>query len=160
MEQLMMQIKKAYFYDDWNRHFANNKQLYLPAMLKFRQKHTLKLVQSCAPTKVVGAYETEWMDTANKNRHFRLTVVPYTTVEEADEQIISRLLYVTVLLPRIDAGSDSELVAFGLPESIIVGRVRNVYWCIQNLGIEGINLDEIQRELIELIKSGRKRILP
>lgn len=159
MEQLITQLKSAYYYDDWKRHFDNDKKLYLPAMLKFQQNNKLKLMRSCAPVNIVGAYEVEWVDTTNKNRHFRLTVVPYATVEEADDQVISRLLYVSVLLPRIDAGSDSELVAFGLPESIIVGRIRNVYWCIQNLGTEGISLDEIQQELIKSIKSGKQRTL-
>lgn len=160
MEQLTVQVKKAYHYDDWNRRFDNEKMSYLPAMLKFRRMKNYMLLSSRAPMNVLGAYETEWVDTTNKNSHFRLTVVPYTTVEEADEQIISRLLYVSVLLPRIDAGSDTEIVAFGQPESIIVGRIRNVYWCIQNLGIERINLNEIQRELVKSIKSGRQRILP
>ena len=157
---MKQQIKRAYLFDGWNREYADNKELYFPKMMKFQRNKTLKMLRSSAPIKVLGSYETEWTDTAKESSRFRVTVIPFASVKEADEQLISRLLYVSVLLTRIDAGSDTEIVAFGLPESIIVGRIRNVYWCIQNLGIERIDLNEIQRELIKSIKSGRQRILP
>lgn len=156
MENIMLQLKQTYSFDKWNRQFNNSSILYMPAMINLRKKN-MKLMRSCAPMKVVGAYETEWMDTEKSSTRFKLTVIPFENVEKADEQVISRLLYVSILLPRIDDGADEEVISFGDYENILVGRIRNVYWSIQNCGTNKIDLSEIQNELVMSIKARKQK---
>ena len=74
-------------------------------------------------------------------------------MEEADEYILSKLCYVSVMLPRVDRGDNEDRIIFGLSDSILIGRERNVYWCMQNLCAEKINLTKFQSELLRAVTS-------
>ena len=76
-------------------------------------------------------------------------------MEEADEYIISKLCYVSVMLPRVDKKENGDRIIFGIPDSILIGRERNVYWCMQNLCAERVDLARFQSGLLQAI-TGQK----
>ena len=105
--------------------------------------------------RIMGSYETTWKDIRNGNSRFRVEVIPFGSMEEADEYIISKLCYVSVMLPRVDKKENGDRIIFGIPDSILIGRERNVYWCMQNLCAERVDLARFQSGLLQAI-TGQK----
>lgn len=155
MEKIIENIKNTYLFETWERRKIEKKDMYFPAMLKLSDREGFVIERSVAPVKIMGSYETTWRDAGNGNSRFRVEVIPFGSMEEADEYIISKLCYVSVMLPRIDKGDNEDRIIFGISDSILVGRERNVYWCIQNLCAEGTNLAKFQSELLRAI-TGQK----
>lgn len=155
MENIMKTMKNLYLFEKWERRKLEKSDMYFPVMLKLADKEGFVIERSVAPVKIMGSYETTWKDAGNENSRFRVEVIPFGSMEEADEYIISKLCYVSVMLPRIDKGDNEDRIIFGISDSILVGRERNVYWCIQNLCAEGTNLAKFQSELLRAI-TGQK----
>ena len=155
MEKIIENIKNTYLFETWERRKIEKKDMYFPAMLKLSDREGFVIERSVAPVKIMGSYETTWRDAGNGNSRFRVEVIPFGSMEEADEYIISKLCYVSVMLPRIDKGDNGDRIIFGLPDSILIGRERNVYWCMQNLCAEKADLARFQNGLFRAI-TGRK----
>ena len=155
MEKIIENIKNTYLFETWERRKIEKTDMYSPAMLKFSDKEGFVIEKSVAPVRIMGSYETTWRDAGNGNSRFRVEVIPFGSMEEADEYIISKLCYVSVMLPRIDKGDNEDRIIFGISDSILVGRERNVYWCIQNLCAEKADLARFQSGLFRAI-TGQK----
>jgi len=155
MENIMKTMKNLYLFEKWERRKLEKTDMYFPVMLKLADKEGFVIERSVAPVKIMGSYETIWKDVRNGSSKFKVEVIPFWGMEEADEYIISKLCYVSVMLPRIDKGDNEDRIIFGISDSILVGRERNVYWCIQNLCAEGTNLAKFQSELLRAI-TGQK----
>ena len=135
MEKIIENIKNTYLFETWERRKIEKKDMYFPAMLKLSDREGFVIERSVAPVKIMGSYETTWRDAGNGNSRFRVEVIPFGSMEEADEYIISKLCYVSVMLPRIDKGDNEDRIIFGISDSILVGRERNVYWCIDRKSV-------------------------
>ena len=155
MEKIIENIKNTYLFETWERRKIEKKDMYFPAMLKLSDREGFVIERSVAPVKIMGSYETTWRDAGNGNSRFRVEVIPFGSMEEADEYIISKLCYVSIMLPRVDRGDDGERIIFGIPDIILIGRERNVYWCMQNLCAEKADLARFQNGLFRAI-TGRK----
>ena len=155
MEKIIENIKNTYLFETWERRKIEKKDMYFPAMLKLSDREGFVIERSVAPVKIMGSYETTWKDIRNGNSRFRVEVIPFGSMEEADEYIISKLCYVSVMLPRIDKGDNEDRIIFGIPDSILIGRERNVYWCMQNLCAERVDLARFQSGLLQAI-TGQK----
>ena len=155
MEKIIENIKNTYLFETWERRKIEKKDMYFPAMLKLSDREGFVIERSVAPVKIMGSYETTWRDAGNGNSRFRVEVIPFGSMEEADEYIISKLCCVSIKLPRVDRGDDGERIIFGIPDSILIGRERNVYWCMQNLCAEKADLARFQNGLFRAI-TGRK----
>ncbi len=155
MEKIIENIKNTYLFETWERRKIEKKDMYFPAMLKLSDREGFVIERSVAPVKIMGSYETTWRDAGNGNSRFRVEVIPFGSMEEADEYIISKLCCVSIMLPRVDRGDDGERIIFGIPDSILIGRERNVYWCMQNLCAEKADLARFQNGLFRAI-TGRK----
>lgn len=155
MEKIIENIKNTYLFETWERRKIEKKDMYFPAMLKLSDREGFVIERSVAPVKIMGSYETTWKDAGNGNSRFRVEVIPFGSMEEADEYIISKLCHVSIMLPRVDRGDDEERIIFGIPDSILIGRERNVYWCMQNLCAEKADLARFQNGLFRAI-TGRK----
>jgi len=155
VEKIVENMKKTYIFETWERRKIEKTDMYFPAMLKFSDKEGFVIEKSVAPVRIRGSYETTWRDAGNGNSRFRVEVIPFGSMEEADEYIISKLCYVSVMLPRIDKGDNEDRIIFGISDSILVGRERNVYWCIQNLCAEKADLARFQSGLFRAI-TGQK----
>ena len=106
MEKIIENIKNTYLFETWERRKIEKKDMYFPAMLKLSDREGFVIERSVAPVKIMGSYETTWRDAGNGNSRFRVEVIPFGSMEEADEYIISKLCYVSVMLPRIDKGDN------------------------------------------------------
>ena len=155
MEKIIENIKNTYLFETWERRKIEKKDMYFPAMLKLSDREGFVIERSVAPVKIMGSYETTWRDAGNGNSRFRVEVIPFGSMEEADEYIISKLCCVSIMLPRVDRGDDGERIIFGIPDSILIGRERNVYWCMQNLCAEKADLARFQNGLFRAI-TGQK----
>ena len=155
MEKIIENIKNTYLFETWERRKIEKKDMYFPAMLKLSDREGFVIERSVAPVKIMGSYETTWRDAGNGNSRFRVEVIPFGSMEEADEYIISKLCCVSIMLPRVARGDDGERIIFGIPDSILIGRERNVYWCMQNLCAEKADLARFQNGLFRAI-TGRK----
>lgn len=155
MEKIIENIKNTYLFETWERRKIEKKDMYFPAMLKLSDREGFVIEKSVAPVKIMGSYETTWRDARNGNSRFRVEVIPFGSMEEADEYIISKLCCVSIMLPRVDRGDDGERIIFGIPDSILIGRERNVYWCMQNLCAEKADLARFQNGLFRAI-TGQK----
>lgn len=155
MEKIIENIKNTYLFETWERRKIEKKDMYFPAMLKLSDREGFVIEKSVAPVKIMGSYETTWRDAGNRNSRFRVEVIPFGSMEEADEYIISKLCCVSIMLPRVDRGDDGERIIFGIPDSILIGRERNVYWCMQNLCAEKADLARFQNGLFRAI-TGQK----
>ena len=155
MEKIIENIKNTYLFETWERRKIEKKDMYFPAMLKLSDREGFVIEKSVAPVKIMGSYETTWRDAGNGNSRFRVEVIPFGSMEEADEYIISKLCCVSIMLPRVDRGDDGERIIFGIPDSILIGRERNVYWCMQNLCAEKADLARFQNGLFRAI-TGQK----
>lgn len=124
MEKIIENIKNTYLFETWERRKIEKKDMYFPAMLKLSDREGFVIERSVAPVKIMGSYETTWRDAGNGNSRFRVEVIPFGSMEEADEYIISKLCYVSVMLPRIDKGDNEDRIIFGISDSILVGRER------------------------------------
>lgn len=155
MEKIIENIKNTYLFETWERRKIEKKDMFFPAMLKLSDREGFVIERSVAPVKIMGSYETTWRDAGNGNSRFRVEVIPFGSMEEADEYIISKLCCVSIMLPRVDRGDDGERIIFGIPDSILIGRERNVYWCMQNLCAEKADLARFQNGLFRAI-TGRK----
>ena len=155
MEKIIENIKNTYLFETWERRKIEKKDMYFPAMLKLSDREGFVIEKSVAPVKIMGSYETTWRDAGNGNSRFRVEVIPFGSMEEADEYIISKLCCVSIMLPRVDRGDDGERIIFGIPDSILIGRERNVYWCMQNLCAEKADLARFQSGLFRAI-TGQK----
>lgn len=155
MEKIIENIKNTYLFETWERRKIEKKDMYFPAMLKLSDREGFVIERSVAPVKIMGSYETTWRDAGNGNSRFRVEVIPFGSMEEADEYIISKLCCVSIMLPRVDRGDDGERIIFGIPDSILIGRERNVYWCMQNLCAEKADLARFQSGLFRAI-TGQK----
>ena len=155
MEKIIENIKNTYLFETWERRKIEKKDMYFPAMLKLSDREGFVIERSVAPVKIMGSYETTWRDAGNGNSRFSVEVIPFGSMEEADEYIISKLCCVSIMLPRVDRGDDGERIIFGIPDSILIGRERNVYWCMQNLCAEKADLARFQNGLFRAI-TGRK----
>ena len=155
MEKIIENIKNTYLFETWERRKIEKKDMYFPAMLKLPNREGFVIERSVAPVKIMGSYETTWKDVRNGSSKFKVEVIPFGGMEEADEYIISKLCYVSVMLPRIDKGDNGDRIIFGLPDSILIGRERNVYWCMQNLCAEKADLARFQSGLFRAI-TGQK----
>ena len=151
MEKIIENIKNTYLFETWERRKIEKKDMYFPAMLKLSDREGFVIERSVAPVKIMGSYETTWRDAGNGNSRFRVEVIPFGSMEEADEYIISKLCCVSIMLPRVDRGDDGERIIFGIPDSILIGRERNVYWCMQNLCAEKADLARFQNGLFRAI---------
>ncbi len=151
MEKIIENIKNTYLFETWERRKIEKKDMYFPAMLKLSDREGFVIERSVAPVKIMGSYETTWKDAGNGNSRFRVEVIPFGSMEEADEYIISKLCCVSIMLPRVDRGDDGERIIFGIPDSILIGRERNVYWCMQNLCAEKADLARFQNGLFRAI---------
>ena len=155
MEKIIENIKNTYLFETWERRKIEKKDMYFPAMLKLSDREGFVIERSVAPVKIMGSYETTWRDAGNGNSRFRVEVIPFGSMEEADEYIISKLCYVSVMLPREDKKENGDRIIFGIPDSILIGRERNVYWCMQNLCAERVDLARFQSGLLQAI-TGQK----
>ena len=155
MEKIVENIKKTYLFETWERRKIEKTDMYFPAMMKFSAQEGFVIEKSVAPVRIMGSYETTWKDIRNGNSRFRVEVIPFGSMEEADEYIISKLCYVSIMLPRVDKKENGDRVIFGIPDSILIGRERNVYWCMQNLCAERVNLARFQSGLLQVI-TGQK----
>ena len=155
MEKIIENIKNTYLFETWERRKIEKKDMYFPAMLKLSDREGFVIERSVAPVKIMGSYETTWRDAGNGNSRFRVEVIPFGSMEEADEYIISKLCCVSIMLPRVDRRDDGERIIFGIPDSILIGRERNVYWCMQNLCAEKADLARFQNGLFRAI-TGQK----
>lgn len=155
MEKIIENIKNTYLFETWERRKIEKKDMYFPAMLKLSDREGFVIERSVAPVKIMGSYETTWRDAGNGNSRFRVEVIPFGSMEEADEYIISKLCYVSVMLPRVDKKENGDRIIFGIPDSILIGRERNVYWCMQNLCAERVDLARFQSGLLQAI-TGQK----
>jgi len=155
MEKIIENIKNTYLFETWERRKIEKKDMYFPAMLKLSDREGFVIERSVAPVKIMGSYETTWKDIRNGNSRFRVEVIPFGSMEEADEYIISKLCYVSVMLPRVDKKENGDRIIFGIPDSILIGRERNVYWCMQNLCAERVDLARFQSGLLQAI-TGQK----
>ena len=155
MEKIIENIKNTYLFETWERRKIEKKDMYFPAMLKLSDREGFVIERSVAPVKIMGSYETTWRDVGNGNSRFRVEVIPFGSMEEADEYIISKLCCVSIMLPRVDRRDDGERIIFGIPDSILIGRERNVYWCMQNLCAEKADLARFQNGLFRAI-TGQK----
>mgnify|MGYP001102233250 FL=1 len=155
MEKIIENIKNTYLFETWERRKIEKKDMYFPAMLKLSDREGFVIEKSVAPVKIMGSYETTWRDVGNGNSRFRVEVIPFGSMEEADEYIISKLCCVSIMLPRVDRRDDGERIIFGIPDSILIGRERNVYWCMQNLCAEKADLARFQNGLFRAI-TGQK----
>lgn len=155
MEKIIENIKNTYLFETWERRKIEKKDMYFPAMLKLSDREGFVIEKSVAPVKIMGSYETTWRDAGNGNSRFRVEVIPFGSMEEADEYIISKLCCVSIMLPRVDRRDDGERIIFGIPDSILIGRERNVYWCMQNLCAEKADLARFQNGLFRAI-TGQK----
>lgn len=155
MEKIIENIKNTYLFETWERRKIEKKDMYFPAMLKLSDREGFVIEKSVASVKIMGSYETTWRDAGNGNSRFRVEVIPFGSMEEADEYIISKLCCVSIMLPRVDRGDDGERIIFGIPDSILIGRERNVYWCMQNLCAEKADLARFQNGLFRAI-TGQK----
>ena len=155
MEKIIENIKNTYLFETWERRKIEKKDMYFPAMLKLSDREGFVIEKSVAPVKIMGSYETTWRDAGNGNSRFRVEVIPFGSMEEADEYIISKLCYVSVMLPRVDKKENGDRIIFGIPDSILIGRERNVYWCMQNLCAERVDLARFQSGLLQAI-TGQK----
>lgn len=151
MEKIIENIKNTYLFETWERRKIEKKDMYFPAMLKLSDREGFVIERSVAPVKIMGSYETTWKEAGNGNSRFRVEVIPFGSMEEADEYIISKLCCVSIMLPRVDRGDDGERIIFGIPDSILIGRERNVYWCMQNLCAEKADLARFQNGLFRAI---------
>ena len=155
MEKIIENIKNTYLFETWERRKIEKKDMYFPAMLKLSDREGFVIERSVAPVKIMGSYETTWRDAGNGNSRFRVEVIPFGSMEEADEYIISKLCYVSVMLTRVDKKENGDRIIFGIPDSILIGRERNVYWCMQNLCAERVDLARFQSGLLQAI-TGQK----
>jgi hypothetical protein len=155
VEKIVENMKKTYLFETWERRKIEKTDMYFPAMLKFSDKEGFVIEKSVAPVRIMGSYETTWKDIRNGNSRFRVEVIPFGSMEEADEYIISKLCYVSVMLPRVDKKENGDRIIFGIPDSILIGRERNVYWCMQNLCAERVDLARFQSGLLQAI-TGQK----
>ena len=155
MEKIIENIKNTYLFETWERRKIEKKDMYFPAMLKLSDREGFVIERSVRSEERRVGKETTWRDAGNGNSRFRVEVIPFGSMEEADEYIISKLCYVSVMLPRIDKGDNEDRIIFGISDSILVGRERNVYWCIQNLCAEKADLARFQSGLFRAI-TGQK----
>lgn len=153
MEDIMKTMKNLYLFEKWERRKLEKSDRYFPAMLKLSDKEGFVMERSIAPVRIMGSYETTWKDVRNGSSRFKAEVIPFGSMEEADEYILSKLCYVSVMLPRVDKQDNEDRIIFGLPDSILIGRERNVYWCMQNLCTERINLTKFQSGLLRAVTS-------
>ncbi len=151
MEKIVENIKQIYAYDTWKRRKIETDSRYFPVMLKLPQTAGFVIERSIAPVPIIGAYETTWKAVENSNIRFRVEVIPFDSMEEADECVLSKLCGVSVMLPRVDSGDNEDRIIFGDQDRILIGRECNVYWCMQNLCAEKANLIEFQNELLRAV---------
>jgi len=156
VEKIVGNMKKTYLFETWDRRKIEKKDMYFPTILKVSDKEGFVIEKSVAPVRIMGSYETIWKDVRNGSSRFKVEVIPFGSMEEADEYIISKLCYVSIMLPRVDKKDNRDRIIFGFPDRILIGRERNVYWCMQNLCTESINLTKFQRELLKAITSQKK----
>ena len=84
MEKIIENIKNTYLFETWERRKIEKKDMYFPAMLKLPNREGFVIERSVAPVKIMGSYETTWKDAGNGNSRFRVEVIPFGSMEEAD----------------------------------------------------------------------------
>lgn len=149
-----LMLKQQYKHGNWKRRCLEMHEKYKPLMLKRSSLNMFDLESSIGVEAYKGSYETIWRDKENKNKRLQITVIPFESMEDADEYMIGRLSVITSILPRFDKGEDDDRVIFGHSSHMLLGRERNVFWSVQNISIESVELSHCMDEVMRCVKNG------